>query len=63
MSRLKRGDKFVRGYLIDPTHQSKALAGELDRTLYAIHYNTGIIVNYLLGDISKSQFKKSLLPV
>ncbi|MDF2064948.1 hypothetical protein [Bacillus sp. Cr_A10] len=63
ISRLQNGDKYVKGYLIDSELQNEALAGELDRILYVVHYNICAIINYVIGDITKSQLKRGLLPV
>lgn len=63
MNKIQKGEKEIRGYFLDVEHQEKALAGERDRTLYKIHYNLGIIINYMVGDFSKSKLNKHLLNI
>ncbi|MCD8500813.1 MAG: hypothetical protein LRY71_02945 [Bacillaceae bacterium] len=63
MNKIQKGEDRINGYYLDKSYQDKALAGELDRTLYKVHYNLGVIINYMAGDISKSKLNKNLLHV
>jgi hypothetical protein len=63
ISRSEKGEQYTKGYLLDTKFQEKALAGEMDRVLYRIHYNIGMIVNYLMGEFTKTKMKSSFLDV
>ncbi|MUV37135.1 hypothetical protein JNUCC1_00941 [Lentibacillus sp. JNUCC-1] len=63
MNKILSGEERINGYYLDNQYQDKALAGELDRTLYKVHYNLGAIINYMVGEINKSKLNKSLLRV
>ena len=60
---IQSGEEYIKGYLLSPEQQYEALAGELDRTLYKVHYNLGVIINYMMEEISRNKMKKALLPL
>lgn len=55
--------QFISGYSLNPTQQFEVLAGPLDRAVYTVHNNLGMIIEYMIGNISKSKLKQSLLPL
>lgn len=63
MNKIQNGEERIIGFHLDEQYQDKALASELDRTLYKVHYNLGVIINYMVGDINKSKLNNSLFHV
>lgn len=62
-AKFKSKKTFIDGYVIPHKLQLEALATELDRALYKVHYNMGIIVNHLLGIADKKKMHEILFPI
>jgi hypothetical protein len=59
---IKDNQQFILGYSLNPAQQYEALAGELDRAVYTVHNNLSMIIEYMIGNVSKSKLKQFLLP-
>jgi hypothetical protein len=51
-NRLK-GAKSINAYVLEPKHHLEAMAHDLYRTLYKVHYNLITIMRYIPGEASK----------